>query len=323
MASDTGAGRQVHRFLLLQWRLLKSANYRPISELKKNQESLKGMESQRLRTFCSSEMMVPGRDLDAYGKLLWTADLSKIKADFDTAARIRAEKAHCSEEEGRTAYAQEIYKMRWGPTQVPVYNLLGLFTLLNPFERTEYLAVARYLIDSAKVPVDAPDLSGTRALSHCFSTKPAFDLEYAQMLYDAGGDVNTRNRYGNTVASEIVQIYTPSDPVVIQQGKAGLTWFMTHGGNVDMADGDGMSVRDSLISMTQKGWLSREFLEIVEAEESRRKLLGPAICALCGRVDPKLLSCKRCRSVRYCSPSLRSCQVLDWPRHKKSCKTSK
>ena len=56
----------------------------------------------------------------------------------------------------------------------------------------------------ASVPVNGKDMSGTTALSPCFkfSTKPTFDFEYAQILFDAGGDINDRNRYGSIVAHE-------------------------------------------------------------------------------------------------------------------------
>ena len=41
-------------------------------------------------------------------------------------------------------------------------------------------------------------------------------------------------------------------------------------------------------------------------------------CSVCrGRGKPKLLACKACQKVRYCS---QSCQKKDWPRHKPKCK---
>jgi hypothetical protein len=48
---------------------------------------------------------------------------------------------------------------------------------------------------SSKVPVNAPDLSGTLTISHAISTKPGLDTGYGQLLFDAGGDLNNRNRY--------------------------------------------------------------------------------------------------------------------------------
>jgi hypothetical protein len=55
---------------------------RLLPELLKTDDLLKGAESQRLRTYSTSNRMVPRRDLDAYGYLLASGDLSQIKADF-------------------------------------------------------------------------------------------------------------------------------------------------------------------------------------------------------------------------------------------------
>ena len=65
-------------------------------------------------------------------------------------------------------------------------------------------------------PVNGKDMSesGTTALSHCFTTKPTYDLEYAQILFhmDAGEDINNRNtcRYCVFVAHEIMLVYDPT-----------------------------------------------------------------------------------------------------------------
>jgi hypothetical protein len=181
---------------------------RPLSELLKTNEILKGVESQRLRTFCTSECMEPGRDLDAYGISLAKGELAQVEADF---ARRVARHAAISPESPvagpsiteppvkltpEAATAQELYGLTWGPTRVPIYGLLGLMRIIYPERGAMHLTVARWLIETAKVPVNAPDLSGTLAVSHAISTKPALDTEYAQLLFDAGGDLNNRNRYG-------------------------------------------------------------------------------------------------------------------------------
>jgi hypothetical protein len=251
--------------------------------------------------------MIPNRDLDEYGKVLIHGDLDLVKMEFFTRGIDQA------------AAAKEIYTLRWGPTQVPVYNLLALFTILNPPLRTAYIKIARFLIEEAKVPVDGTDLSGTTALSHCFSTKPGLDFEYAQLLYDAGGDVNNRNRYGGTVAQEIVQVYGPDDETTFANAKKAFKWFLTHGGNVDIADGDGITVRRTL-SATILMRTIPEFIEMLEKEDRRRAAKGKACCKLCGREDKILLLCSRCKKVTYCQPPGRMCQKTDWPNHKKECK---
>ncbi|SJK99429.1 uncharacterized protein ARMOST_02730 [Armillaria ostoyae] len=301
---------------------------RPIEELTKTQEMLKGQESQRLRTYCTTQMMIPNRDLDTYGMLLAAADVIRVREDFDMRVdrhfkitSTSSENLETCKEAALAAAADELYQMHWGPTRVPIYNLLGLFTILYPPERTSYLSIAKYLIKTARVPVDGTDLSGTRALSHCFSTKPGFDLEYAQILYDAGGDVNSRNRYGSTVAQEIVQVYKPGDHDAVSRAHAALEWFLRHGGNIDLADEDGFTVRMTVTTLRKIPTL-REITKLVDAEDARRRALGDTCCATCARTGESttLARCGKCKKVRYCLPGLRACQALDWPKHKKTCK---
>ncbi|KAJ7715507.1 hypothetical protein DFH07DRAFT_1014712, partial [Mycena maculata] len=171
----------------------------------------------------------------------------------------------------------------------------------------------------AKVSVDAGDLSGTQALSHAFSTKPAVDYEYAQLLYDAGSDVNQRNRYGATVAHEITQIWAPQDPAVVARATTALTWFLEHGGSVDIADGDGMTVRHMVTRMKK---FAPQHVALVGDVDRERKSLARTVegcCGLCARQDPAQWRCGRCKKVQYCSPGVRACQKLDWPHHKKTC----
>ncbi|KAJ6611117.1 hypothetical protein B0H10DRAFT_2057599 [Mycena sp. CBHHK59/15] len=302
---------------------------RPLSELMKTKDTLKGAESQRLRTYCTSQCMEPGRDLDEYGVILAKGDLGRVKADWErrvarhSAAATKSPAGPSSHTAGpldtEAAAAQEIYALRWGPTQVTIYNLLGLMRMIYPIRSSQQLEVARFLIYTAKVPVDAPDLSGTQALSHAFSTKPSVDFEYAQLLYDGGGDVNSRNRYGGTVAHEIMQIWTPQDKTVVAKATAALKWFLDHGGNIDAAEGDGLTVRYML---SRVGPLARElkkFADGVDRERKERAKSANGCCGFCGREEEALPKCGRCKETRYCSPSVRACQKLDWPHHKKGC----
>ncbi len=298
----------------------------PLEELKRSKGILKGQESLRLRQFCTSECMIPARDLDDYGRLLSIAKLELVQAENLRRVELVKQNKPASQEDStliQKEVAAEIYKMRWGPTEVPVFNLLGLFMLLCPDKRNAYMQIAKYLIDTVLVPVDAPDLSGTRALSHAISTKPALDLEYAQLLAAAGGDVNARNRYGTTVASEIVQLWKPQDWEVVNRATVASEWYLSHGGNIDIADGDGMTVRKMLQTLSRFS-STASIQKVVTKEEQRRKRLGDKCCSLCGRAEDSttLARCTRCKSARYCVASMRECQKWDWPRHKQLCKAS-
>jgi hypothetical protein len=110
---------------------------------------------------------------------------------------------HLNTDDAKTKAVHKLYSLKWGPTKVPIYNLLGISCQVFPRQRLQLLAVTRWLSTVVKVPVDGTDVSGTTALAHSISTHPAFDPEFAQILYDAGGDVNMRNRYGATPAHDM------------------------------------------------------------------------------------------------------------------------
>ena len=156
-----------------------------------------------LRRFATSECMEPSRDLDKYGQYLFSGNLTLVQIDFQ---RRVASYANKSPEEAKKAAADDLYAMHWGPTRVTLYNLLLLAIVIDPMGREGILQVTRWLANEAQVPVNGRDVSGTTAMHHAISTKPSFDPEFAQILYDAGGDVMIRNRYGETAVFEAVKI---------------------------------------------------------------------------------------------------------------------
>ncbi|KAF9456439.1 hypothetical protein BDZ94DRAFT_355793 [Collybia nuda] len=289
---------------------------RPIEELIKTNELLKGRESERLMKFCDTEYLELARDLDRYGRLLFSGELMMVRADYLGRVAVGDEFLG-SMEASQLSAANDIYRMRWGSIKVPLYNLLGLFIGLRPGMRIAYLDLARFFINDACVPVTGGDMSGTTALSHSFSTKSGLDFEYAQMLYDAGGELNNRNRHGATVAHEIIQIFEPQNKQAVNEAKRAFSWFLSHGGNIDIADTDGYTVRQTMHNLKH---MLGDFLKIAESEDRRRAARSDVCCTTCGREDKKLFACGRCKKARYCEPSGRICQKVDWPRHKTKCK---
>ena len=306
--------------------------HRSLTEGRQSNDPLKGAEAARLRQWFSEHRMVPNRDLkDDFGRAVLLGQLDVIQEDISKRIKKHAENG---ESDPRAATVRDIYNMRWGPTQVPVFNLILLSTLLCKQMREEHLKIARFLITDMKVPVDGTDLSGAQALYHAISTKPAFDPEYAQILYDAGGDVNARNRYGDTTAAEIAMLFG-YDAATTRRARDALAWFFAHGGNVDVRNNDGVSARWVMSSahqqMMQRLGANRALAgtpmwDIVVQEDLRRKELGMDACAFCGRGKAQtgraLLVCSRCKGVAYCaSPS--KCQNHDWKVHKEKCKPYK
>ena len=199
---------------------------------------LSGQESQRLRTIFTSNVMEPSRDLDAYGRAvmvgvrgLWQLSVAQRRA--------------CSigEAEWRALATHEIYRKSWYPTRVPIFSLVLLSTAIHPSTRAGHLAIARWLIDEARVPIDCTDVSGTTALHHAISTKPFYDPEYAQILYDTCGNVSRRNHYGGTAAHELPMVWDAGNPAAVGKACDALRWFLAHGGNLNIRDGDRVTAR--------------------------------------------------------------------------------
>jgi hypothetical protein len=213
-------------------------------------------------------------------------------------------------EHGKEFVVDEVYKARWGPTRIPIYNVILPFFVYTPDKKDELLALTRYLAQDLKVPVDGTDATGATTLYWAISTKPHVQPEFAQILFNAGGDVNQRNRFGGTAASEIAQADLTGDT---SRNVAMLKWYIDHGGDVDVKDNDGMNVR-MLVEMMQK--------RVPGMAEVVKKGKGPreeGHCANCGRKPggaKAFSTCSRCKKARYCT---QGCQKVDWKAHKKTC----
>lgn len=59
-------------------------------------------------------------------------------------------------------------------------------------------------------------------------------------MIGAGADINHRNRYGCTAAHDLVTIYR-YDSATIQRSYDALSFFLTHEGDPDIEEGDGLS----------------------------------------------------------------------------------
>ncbi|KAE9974370.1 hypothetical protein EG328_003885, partial [Venturia inaequalis] len=105
------------------------------------------------------------------------------------------------------------------------------------------MSIVSFLAEEAKVPVDTPDLSGTTTLMWAISTKPYYEPEVADILLKAGGNINRRNRYGCVAAHDaaMVRDYTPAGK---KKTCDALRYYVEHGGDMDIACGDGTTPRE-------------------------------------------------------------------------------
>ena len=121
--------------------------YRPLGKLFASSDILSGEEAKTLREYCATAYMESEKDLkDPYGISIETGNFAGFRE------RFRSRIQHF---EGRQyEAAQELFRLRWGPTRSPVYVVLLAFSIDRPRLRYEYITLALWLIQTAKVPVD-------------------------------------------------------------------------------------------------------------------------------------------------------------------------
>ncbi|CAF9914668.1 MAG: hypothetical protein ALECFALPRED_009666 [Alectoria fallacina] len=234
---------------------------RPLGQLFASSDILSGEEGVKLRVYCSTACMNPDRDLkDPYGVLFKDGSLTAFQEHFQGRVEHFDGKRHEA--------AQELFKIKWGPTRISVYVVLLAFTRVNPELRYKYISIAEWLVDTAKVPVDGTDISGNTALMYSIATKPCFDPEFAQIMLDAGGDINRRDRFGGTAAHDITTVQVLYNQTAHEKACRALQWFLEHGGNPEIADGDGISARQIIAGLRQTDRALSEVMDRVEQQQS-------------------------------------------------------
>ena len=128
------------------------------------------------------------------------------------------------------------------------------------------------------------DMSGTTALMQSISTKPYFDPEFAQLMLDAGADINRRDRFGGVAAHDITTIQLLYDQTAHEEAGRALQWFLEHGGSLDVKDGDGMCARD--IVVTLKNTDRTLFWVVDKFEEKESKGDNPFVARPTARNSP-------------------------------------
>ncbi|RDI79478.1 Ribosome biogenesis protein [Venturia inaequalis] len=177
------------------------------------------------------------------------------------------------------------------------------------------MSIVSFLAEEAKVPVDTPDLSGTTTLMWAISTKPYYEPEVADILLKAGGNINRRNRYGCVAAHDaaMVRDYTPAGK---KKTCDALRYYVEHGGDMDIACGDGTTPREIAKKIPRHPGLqallkSAAFTDRTGADVPK--------CNTCGLAGNQLLTCSKCNVRRYCD---QECQRNEWKLHKKTCTKS-
>lgn len=120
---------------------------RSLGQLFASTDILSGEEGETLRQYCNSVQKEFRNYLkDPYGRLIEDGSLTAFQEHFQGRVQHFEGRQHEA--------AQELFKLKWGPTRLPVYVLLLAFADIKSDERYNYIAIAEWLVDTAKVPVD-------------------------------------------------------------------------------------------------------------------------------------------------------------------------
>ncbi|KAB2104961.1 hypothetical protein AG0111_0g7014 [Alternaria gaisen] len=285
---------------------------RTVEDMRNSDDKLAGMDGMELRGWTQQNPTVPSRDLtDPVGQTI----LAVFNKEFDALQNYceMMIKQLGGTEEARETVRQDVYSKKWGPTKTPIYSVLLPALHMLPNNKQDLLGVVKYLVNDLKVPVDGRDVVGSTALFWAISTKPYVQPEFAQILFDAGASVNTKNRFDATPGAEIAQADIHGDTTKNVQM---MKWYIEHGGDVVAKDTDGMNIKTIVEMMGQK---VPAMTEVLKNGHGPRK---EGDCTNCGR-SPKegkpFPACATCKKARYCS---QECQKVDWRVHKKTCKAS-
>lgn len=104
------------------------------------------------------------------------------------------------------------------------------------------MGTTRYLALEAKILVDSVDMSGTTAFMESISTKPYWDPDFADIILEAGANINHRNRYG-CVAGHDIAMASDYSPAGKKKTVDALKYFIEKGGDINIADGDGITAK--------------------------------------------------------------------------------
>ena len=103
---------------------------------------------------------------------------------------------------------------------------------------------------------------------YCISTKPYFEPEFAQLMLDAGGHINRRDRFGGTIGHDITTVQLLYEPMAHEKAARALQWYLEHGGQLDVEDGDGTNVRRIIANLVGT---DRTLQGVVDEFEGQRK----------------------------------------------------
>ena len=175
----------------------------------------------------------------------------------------------------------------------------------------EWVKILRKLI-SLGAAVSDRDFAGFTPLHHCVQRwGNAVTLTMAEILIEAGADVNSQCRLGDTPLLDCTRA----------QKFEFMKLLLCHGANPYTPDNDGCSpwTLTSRFPKVQRMFGETNKKKFRQIREKMKEEAGGSlrICSLCQLSKAENKKCTGCYFVYYCS---QNCQREDWARHKEECK---
>ncbi|KAJ6558131.1 ankyrin repeat-containing domain protein [Mycena capillaripes] len=165
-----------------------------------------------------------------------------------------------------------------------------------------WLETLKYLF-SMGLPPDVEDIVGFTALHHA-TTSPVPTEDLTRCLLENGANVNHRNRYGEISLLGCMQLNLIPTIDILMEFDADL----------DLPDADGWTARRHFLSCGPQ--VTAAVTKWIRKRTGGEAPRAEKCCDMCGKLEPSLKNCGRCRIARYCSSD---CQAKAWPIHKKTC----
>ena len=130
------------------------------------------------------------------------------------------------------------------------------------------------------------DMMGMTALMCSLCTKPYFDTEFAQIMLNAGGDINKRDRFGGVVAHDITTVQLLYSGGAHERAGHALQWYLEHGGSLDIQEGEGMSARHIIEQLEMTDRTLKGVMDRFDKQKAEGVLPGGAIARPTARNSP-------------------------------------
>lgn len=87
-------------------------------------------------------------------------------------------------------------------------------------------------------------------------------------MLDAGGDINRRDRFGGVAGHDITTVQLLYDHAAHEKAGRALQWFLEHGGDMDIEDGEGISGRRIIADLKNTDRTLKGILDRFEQQQS-------------------------------------------------------